>query len=176
MGLFNFKKVNEVKFEIKEERKDKPLSYLKEDVSLKLKDLNNEIYNEEEAKKQMLVLIDHLPFIKQEKDFRDDLRRELYLTGYERQCDNGEEELADEVALTDLEVSIFEKINKEMLSGAIVSLKKQFVNNNILKIVDRIKLLTVKEKVSAELEKRAEKEIDIMKVIEDIQEEINGRD
>ena len=119
MGIFNMKKIKGISPEVKEKETQKTLSYLKEDVSLKIKELNTNLYNEEEAKRQMTALVEHLPITREEKDFRDDLRRELYLMGYERNCDIGQEELADEVALTDLEVSIFERINKAMLSGKI---------------------------------------------------------
>lgn len=171
MGIFNFKKVSEEKLKEKETNKPNPLSYLKEDVSEKLQQLNNNIYNEEEAKKQIQALMEHLPITRQEDEFRDDLRRELYLLGYERQCDNGEEELAEEVALTDLEVDILEKINAEILAGNLVPLKKSFVVKNIFRLMDRLKPLMSKDEVSSAPDKSKGTEIDIIKIIEDMESE-----
>lgn len=124
----------------------------------------------------MVALIEHLPVTKQEQDFRDDLRRELYLMGYERSCDTGEEDLADEVALTDLEVSIFERINKALLTGKIKSLEKKFVQDNIIQVVDRIKVIIVDEKVHADLEKREATPVDIVSIIEQLKEEEKNED
>lgn len=176
MGIFKFGKNKEISLEVKDTETIKPLSYLKEDVSSKLNELNANLYNEEEAKRQMVALIERLPVTKQEQDFRDDLRRELYLMGYERSCDIGEEDLADEIALTDLEVSIFERINKALLTGKIQSVEKKFVQDNIVQVVDRIKVIIVDEKVHADLEKREAAPVDIVSIIEQLKEEEKNED
>lgn len=176
MGIFNMKKIKGISPEVKEKETQKTLSYLKEDVSLKIKELNTNLYNEEEAKRQMTALVEHLPITREEKDFRDDLRRELYLMGYERNCDIGQEELADEVALTDLEVSIFERINKAMLSGKIKSLERFFLQENIISIVDKIKAMIIDEKIHADLEKRDSEPIDIVGIIQELKNKEKNED
>lgn len=176
MGIFSMKKIKGVSLEVQDKETKKTLSYLKEDVSLKMKELNTNLYNEEEAKRQMTALVEHLPITREEKDFRDDLRRELYLMGYERNCDIGQEELADEVALTDLEVSIFERINKAMLSGKIKSLDRFFLQENIISIVDRIKAMIIDEKIHADLERRDSMPVDIVNIIQDLKDEEKNED
>lgn len=171
MGMFNFKKMKEVKLEVINTKNSNQLSYLKEDVSSKVKELNDEMYDEEESKKQMSVLIERLPITAEEKDFRDDLRRELYLLGYERECENGKEELADEVALTEIEVDIFKQINNDLSVGKIEQNQKIFLVKNILKLVNMSKAKIVHEKLCSELERREVKKVDIVEILNQMQTE-----